>query len=63
MKRGFLVSGCQMFNLGQKSEKLPVISTLGLPVELPLAVDMVVIGESGERSECAIAFQMAGLGT
>jgi len=48
MKRGFLVSGCQMFALRQKSERLPVISTPGLPVELPLAVDMVVIGESEE---------------
>ena len=43
MKRGFLVNGCQMFDLRQKSERLPVISMLGLLVELPLAVDIVVL--------------------
>ena len=43
MKRGFLVSGCQMFDFGQKSEGLPVISMLRLLVELPLAVDMVAL--------------------
>ena len=37
--------GVRWFDLRQKSERLPVISILGLPVELPLAVDMVV----GER--------------
>ena len=48
MKRGFLVNGCQMFDLGQKSETLPVIPMLGLLVELPLAVDiMVFVKRSG----------------
>ena len=45
MKRGFLVNGCQIFDLGQKSERLPVISMLGLVVELPLAVDIMVFGK------------------
>jgi hypothetical protein len=31
-----------MFGLGQKSEGLPIISMLGLPVELSLAEDMMV---------------------
>ena len=35
--------GVRWFDLRQKSEKLPVISMLGLPGELPLAVDMVVL--------------------
>ena len=39
MKPGFLVNGYQMFDWGQKSERLPVISMLGLPAE----VDMVVL--------------------
>ena len=34
--------GVRWFDLGQKSERLPVIS-MGLPGELPLAVDMVVL--------------------
>ena len=47
MKRGFLVNGRQMFELGQKSERLPVISMLGLLVELPLAVDIMVFVKGG----------------
>jgi hypothetical protein len=43
MKRGFLVGGCQMFDLAQKFGRLPVISLLGLPVELPSAVDLMVL--------------------
>ena len=35
--------GVRWFDLRQKSERLPVISMLGFPVELPLAVDMVVL--------------------
>ena len=36
--------GVRWFDLRQKSERLPVISTLlGLPGELTLAVDMVVL--------------------
>ena len=41
MKRGPLVRR-QMFDFGQKSERLPVISMLGLPFELLFAKDMTV---------------------
>ena len=34
-----------MFDLRKRSERLPVISMLGIPVELPLAEDMMVLME------------------
>ena len=42
MKRGLLVRWRQMFDFGHEYEMLPVISMLGLPLELPFAKDMTV---------------------